>query len=118
IGMTMDEAADLMIGLGATEAINLDGGGSTAFVVDGAVTNRPSDRAVRRDGHTLVVKSPRPSDKLIGNVERPVAVALALVGPRLQRLGINPVSTGLVIPLGARGTPAGAGSSLVLSNVD
>ena len=41
VGLTMVEAAQLMIDLGAEEAINLDGGGSTTFVVDGAVVNRP-----------------------------------------------------------------------------
>jgi exopolysaccharide biosynthesis protein len=119
IGMTMDEAADLMIGLGATEAINLDGGGSTAFVVDGAVINRPSDRAVRRDGNTLVVKSPRPSDRVIGNVERPVAVALVLVGPRVAAtLGGAPANAGLVVPIGSRGAPPGTGSMIALSGAE
>jgi hypothetical protein len=42
-GMTLDELADLLVRLGAREAINLDGGGSTAMVVAGAVVNRPSD---------------------------------------------------------------------------
>lgn len=49
-GMTLRETADLMLALGATDAINLDGGGSTALVYadpDSAgvlrVANRPSD---------------------------------------------------------------------------
>ncbi len=70
-GMSLMEAARLMIRLGAVEAINLDGGGSTTFVVRGRVKNRPSDGR-----------------------ERPVAVALAVVrkshglsGPRTPRLG-------------------------------
>ncbi|MEX2556035.1 MAG: phosphodiester glycosidase family protein [Actinomycetota bacterium] len=81
VGMTMVEAAQLMIDLGAEEAINLDGGGSTTFVVGGSVMNRPSDREVRRGGETAVVAVPRSSDVVVGSVERPVAVALALVGP-------------------------------------
>jgi hypothetical protein len=79
VGMTLGEAGDLMIALGATEAINLDGGGSTTFVVRGAVANRPSDRLVRRRGKETIVHAPASGDSVVGNVERPVAVALALV---------------------------------------
>lgn len=62
-GMTLRELADFFLQLGATSAINLDGGGSTTMVVrepSGAlrVANRPSDAAG----------------------ERPVANALAVVG--------------------------------------
>ena len=80
-GMTMAEVADLMIGLGADEAINMDGGGSTSFVVNGDVVNRPSDRIVRRGDGSQIVTVPRSTDRVVGNVERPVAVALALVRP-------------------------------------
>ena len=116
LGMTMDEAADLMIGLGATDAINLDGGGSTAFVRDGVVINHPSDRAVRRDGKTVDVSRPRPGDRVIGNIERPVAVALAIVGQRLAEplLGGKQVNAGLVVPLGAPGSPVGSTAALAL----
>jgi hypothetical protein len=116
-GMTMSEAADLMVDLGAVEALNFDGGGSTAFVVNGSVVNQPSDRAVRRSGKTVVVRSPRPGEKVVGYVERPVAIAVGFVGPRqaapLLKGGL-PVAphASLVSPLaGGRG----AGASLVLS---
>lgn len=56
VGMTMIEASDFMRALGATEALNLDGGGSSTFVMNGSVMNRPSDGR-----------------------ERPVATALAIV---------------------------------------
>jgi hypothetical protein len=42
-GMTLAEAARLMRSLGARDALNLDGGGSTTMVVRGQVVNRPSD---------------------------------------------------------------------------
>lgn len=50
VGMTLPELADAMIELGAVDAVNLDGGGSTTLVYrppDGSekVMNRPSDRA-------------------------------------------------------------------------
>jgi hypothetical protein len=51
-------------------------------VIGGGVANRPSDRVVRRPGvGSTVVTIPRKTDRVIANVERPVAVALALVGP-------------------------------------
>jgi hypothetical protein len=42
-GMTLPELATLFEGLGVTEAVNLDGGGSTVMVVDGFRVSRPSD---------------------------------------------------------------------------
>jgi hypothetical protein len=42
-GMTLTEAARLMRSLGARDALNLDGGGSTTMTVRGEVVNRPSD---------------------------------------------------------------------------
>lgn len=104
LGITMAEAAELMIGLGAVEAVNLDGGGSTAFIVGGSVINRPSDRAVRRGGKTVVVSQPRATDKIVGNIERPVAVAVALVGPRVQsQVASGAMPRSLVATLGSGG---------------
>ena len=42
-GLTMAELAEAMIGLGATEAINLDGGGSASLVVGGSLVNTPRE---------------------------------------------------------------------------
>jgi hypothetical protein len=42
-GVTLREAARVMQSLGARDALNLDGGGSTTMVVRGAVVNFPSD---------------------------------------------------------------------------
>lgn len=42
-GVTMAEAADFLLDLGVTDAVNLDGGGGTTFVAGGSVWNRPSD---------------------------------------------------------------------------
>src|SRR5215208_1153471 len=42
-GMTLAEAARLMRSLGARDALNLDGAGSTTMTVRGQVVNRPSD---------------------------------------------------------------------------
>lgn len=42
-GWSMAEAADFAGSLGATDAVNFDGGGGTTFVVQGKVVNSPSD---------------------------------------------------------------------------
>jgi Phosphodiester glycosidase len=47
-GVTLPEAARVMRSLGARDALNLDGGGSTGMVVRGEVVSRPSDRAGER----------------------------------------------------------------------
>ena len=41
--MTFLELQDLLGRLDVTDALNLDGGGSTTMVVEGEVVNRPSD---------------------------------------------------------------------------
>ncbi|HEX7118660.1 MAG TPA: phosphodiester glycosidase family protein [Longimicrobiales bacterium] len=59
-GMSLRELAELMRGLGAEDAINLDGGGSSTLVVDGAVANRPSDRTGERPvGNALALAACR-----------------------------------------------------------
>jgi len=56
VGMTIAELTDLLIDLGAVEAINMDGGGSTTMVVDGKVVNSPSDLTGERPvGDALLV---------------------------------------------------------------
>jgi hypothetical protein len=47
-GMTLFELAEFMRQLGCSQALNLDGGGSTTMVVRGNVVNRPSDAAGER----------------------------------------------------------------------
>ena len=46
-GLTLYELSSILIDLGATEAINLDGGSSSTFVVKGEVVNKPSGRSER-----------------------------------------------------------------------
>ena len=54
-GMTLPEAARLMRSLGARDALNLDGGGSSTMTVRGEVVNRPSDRVERAVSDGLFV---------------------------------------------------------------
>lgn len=58
-GMTLAELADLMVKLGAQDAMNLDGGGSSTLVIRGA------------DGEPRLLNSP--IDQYIPGRERPVA---------------------------------------------
>lgn len=60
VGMTLVELADALRALGAWDALNFDGGGSTTLVVDGRVVNTPSDATGERPvGNALVVLSRR-----------------------------------------------------------
>jgi hypothetical protein len=56
VGVTLDELASIMRRVGAWNAMNFDGGGSTTMVIDGAVVNVPSDSAGERAvGSALMV---------------------------------------------------------------
>lgn len=48
VGMSLQTLAELLMELGATEALNLDGGGGTTMVVKNKVLNRPSDQTGER----------------------------------------------------------------------
>ncbi len=57
--VSLTRAAQIAQKLGATEAINMDGGGSTTFVVHGKTLNNPADKAERAVASAiLVVKKP------------------------------------------------------------
>jgi hypothetical protein len=56
VGMTIAELASLLLELGAVEAVNMDGGGSTTMVAGGRVVNSPSDLTGERPvGDALLV---------------------------------------------------------------
>lgn len=56
VGMTIAELTALLVELGAAEAINMDGGGSTTMVANGRVVNSPSDLTGERPvGDALLV---------------------------------------------------------------
>ncbi len=46
-GMSLQELANYMVKLGAWQALNFDGGGSSEMVLDGKILNNPSDGAER-----------------------------------------------------------------------
>jgi hypothetical protein len=59
VGMSLDELARLLIELGAIEAINLDGGGSSTMAIDGKVVNHPSDVTGERPVSDAILVLPR-----------------------------------------------------------
>lgn len=48
VGATLEEEAQILLGLGCYEALNLDGGGSTCLLVNGKETVTPSDKTGER----------------------------------------------------------------------
>lgn len=65
-GMTLPELANFIRELGCTQAINLDGGGSTTMVVRGKVVNRPSDTAGERAvANALLLVCTAPAGQLL-----------------------------------------------------
>ncbi len=55
-GVSLPELQELLLELGVTDAVNLDGGGSSTLVLFGRVVNEPSDRTGEREnGDGLLV---------------------------------------------------------------
>jgi hypothetical protein len=63
-GLTLDELSEAMIELGASDAINLDGGGSASLVIDGTLRNRP------REEHGIEIVHGRPVSTALAFVTR------------------------------------------------
>lgn len=63
-GMSLYELADFMLSLGADQALNLDGGGSTTMWVDGTIKNSPSDGNERRVANALLLISSVPEGEV------------------------------------------------------
>jgi hypothetical protein len=55
IGATLEELSNLMLSLGAVEAMNLDGGSSSTMVIKGNVVNHPASGHQRRVSNALIV---------------------------------------------------------------
>lgn len=54
VGVALEDAVELMAHLGAVDAMNLDGGGSSTLVVNGLVVNQPSDGSPRAVSDAVV----------------------------------------------------------------
>jgi len=63
-GISLFDLADYLLTLGATDAMNLDGGGSTTMYVDGKVVNHPSDpTGERKVSDAILVTLRKPAKK-------------------------------------------------------
>ncbi len=59
VGMNLNELAALLLELGAVDAMNLDGGGSTTMFIGGKVVNKPSDKEGERKVSDAILVFPR-----------------------------------------------------------
>ena len=138
VGMTLQEFADLFRYLGATSALNLDGGGSTTMWVRGQVVNRVSDPSERPVGSAILVvpggPGPQPTPTLTPTptttpsstptmAETPTPTPSAEPTPQVQSLSVaegaavsyrcalltDPASTGGLVDYLARRTSAPLG---------
>jgi hypothetical protein len=80
-GMTLDEFGKLFQSLGATWALNLDGGGSTTMVVRDRIVNVPSgpERAV--GSALLVLPGPDPDEPTPGPYQSPTTIPTTIPTP-------------------------------------
>jgi exopolysaccharide biosynthesis protein len=58
-GIGLQDLSEYLLSLGATDAMNLDGGGSTTMFVDGKVVNHPSDKEGERKVSDAILVTPR-----------------------------------------------------------
>ena len=58
-GIGLYDLANYLLGLGATDAMNLDGGGSSTMFLDGKVVNHPSDKEGERKVSDAILVFPR-----------------------------------------------------------
>jgi len=85
VGATLQETAEIMQRLGCTDAVNLDGGGSTALNVLGLTVNRPSDGPERPVSNgILIFGSPRPIG--VGKLKLVLAPSVATDGTVTARV--------------------------------
>lgn len=59
VGMNLQELAEFLLELGAIDAMNLDGGGSTTMFLDGKIVNKPSDKEGERKVSDAILVTPR-----------------------------------------------------------
>ncbi len=106
VGITLQGFARLFLSLGAVEALNLDGGGSSTMVVNGEVINRPSQAGGERavSSALLVLPGPDPGEAGLGALA-PARPAPAGSGSRSawRAAYLDPGSTGGMLDALARG---------------
>ncbi len=69
VGMSLNELADFLISIGSSEAMNLDGGGSTTMVIRNQIVNSPSDLGGERAvANALLAVSEAETDKIAKSI--------------------------------------------------
>ena len=108
IGMTLERFARLFKDLGATWALNLDGGGSTTVVINGKVKNRPSGGSERAVSSALVLLRGQDAGESLGSFGATSAASSTAVSTSLvwQQIVADGGSTGgLADALVRKGVP-------------
>lgn len=98
VGMSLRELAQLFVRLGASDALNLDGGGSTTMVIGGEVQNNPSDGPERPVSSALLIASgSRPGSLRTSSAppaSPPVPLSAQEQAAAEQQIAADPGSTG------------------------
>lgn len=82
-GVTLAQLADLMLALGSTDALNLDGGGSSTLVagLNYALRNAPADGSQRLVANGIVVETDIPLAERVASLDlEPAVIELPLDG--------------------------------------
>lgn len=91
VGMTLERFARLFKDLGATFALNLDGGGSTTLVIKGKVKNRPSGGSERSVSSALLLLRGRDQEEIAGTTTSSSSLSTAAAW---EEIVADPASTG------------------------
>lgn len=59
VGIGLEDLSKILLELGATDAMNFDGGGSTTMFLDGKIVNKPSDKEGERKVSDAILVFPR-----------------------------------------------------------
>ena len=102
-GATLEQARNLMLELGAWNAVNLDGGGSTTFatqcLLGACVQNRPSDGGQRPVPMALALVPAAPGRPAIAEARAPVAPApVPSVATTTTSTSTSTTSTTVTVP--------------------
>lgn len=92
-GLNIRQQADIMLKLGCTIAINLDGGGSSEMIVKDSIVNSPSDRRERKIGTAFMVygkkeKEVTPENN-VGGGELPPIREFNRMGTVIRAISLN-----------------------------
>lgn len=86
-GVSLNVFGELFRALGAWNAVNLDGGGSSVMIVNSEVVNNPSDNLIRPVGNGVLVVSNAPIDDEIASLQfEPQRYILPVYGRLVPRI--------------------------------